>query len=353
MYCDNNHLNMLRCVATESDIPDFVKKADVSEITVHPDLPKEAFCIPSQRLYPVHNKVNTWLSSRHFVKAGHELPEPTRSITETRLKSACQMFGIEWPAPVQEKKAERSDTDFALLMEHNNKTRRYYPVFNKESAEQSIQKFGKEYTLYPPDVRILAAQNLEKKAREYGIQLDENSPVLKYTEQNVCLKTASDAINVRSAMTKGEYPSLYNSLLKKVAAAEESPGVLVEAIDAVDRVTGLARYWDTRIPDPYLSVFKKADEQKEVKHQGITVKRIDIPSCNEKTAQDTITLADRNISVDRLASMPLDWYEEILGDDIAKEIADGDSIDIESMKIILKSLPRSTQMLLVNNLPTA
>lgn len=344
-HTDDN-LQVLDRICKDEELPDFIKQADAEVLALRSELPKEAFAMPSTRLYPVHDKASTWLSSRYFMKTAQTIPEPTLSMTSQKLKEACELFQISWPEEVADEAPRLSKAAYALSETYNDEDVLRYPVDSKDNTEIGIMKFAEEYQSLPPDWRRQAALVLHEKAGEYGLAIDNNHPVQKYASQNRCASTITDAMNVRANHVGGEYASLYRELAKK--SAEENPEVIVAAIDGLDRASGISRHWDTRIQDPYLSVYKDASARPPL---DVKVEEIAIEDDTEKLAEPVIALADRNIPLSRLEPMPLEWYAEILGDDLADEISDGDDINLEKLKIVLESLPRSSQLLLVNNLP--
>lgn len=364
---NDDNLEILTKIGQEENLPDFVKQADISLLAKPSELPKEAFALESKRLYPMFDKASTWLSSRYFTKSAQKIPSPTRTAVEGKLKKACSIFGIEWPKEVAQEQVKLAESDYALVEEYNGKKIVRYPMNTKESAETSIKRFSAEHSLYPPDWRRKTAERLVEKAGEYGIKISRKDSASKYACQNKSPETIKVAMKLRSRYTTSEeFSQLYRDVIEK--AAQEDPETLVSVIDVLDRSSGLARYWDHGVPDPYLSVYKQAEEDKEEdSDKDIKVEDVEVRSDEDKGEGEnedeteeksagiggrTITLADRPVSIDQLMEMPLEWYSDLLGDDVAKEITDGDDINEEKLKMILASLPRPSQLLIVNNLPS-
>lgn len=356
---NDDDLEILNKISQEENLPDYVKQADISLMAKQSELPKEAFALESKKLYPMFDKASTWLSSRYFTKSAQRIPLPTRTAVEGKLKKACSVFGVEWPREKVKEQVKLAESDYALVEEFNGKKIVRYPVNTKESAEASIQRFSAEYSLYPPDWRRKTAEILSKKASEYGIKTNKKEPVNKYSCQTKSLEVIKTAMKLRSKYTKSEeFSQLYRDVIEK--SAQEDPETLVGAIDVLDRSSGLSRYWDHGIADPYLSVYKEAEEEKQDSAEDVKVEDVkvkcdkDKDEAGDKSAEisgRTITLADKVVPIDQLTEMPLEWYSDLLGDDVVKEIADGNDIDEEKLKMILASLPRPSQLLIVNNLP--
>lgn len=344
-HTDDN-LQVLSQICECEELPDFVKSADAETLALRSELPKEAFALTSKRLYPVHDRASTWLSSRYFIKAAASIPEPTKSVVERKLKEACELFEIAYPEEAVSKTPQISKSAYALSETRNGAEVLRYPVDTKDNTEMSMLKFAEEYKSLPPAWRRRTALVLHKKAREHGVIVYNNHPVQKYASQHKSVGAVTDAMNVRARHADSEYAGLYKGLIGK--SADEDPEVIVAAIDGIDRASGMSVHWDTRIPDPYLSVYKDAQAPPSL---DVRVENINVGPYIEKLAEPMIVIADRSIPASRLEEMPREWYAEILGDDMANEISDGDDINTEKLKLVLGSLPRTTQMLLVNNLP--
>ena len=356
---NDNDLEILQKIAQEERLPDFVKQADASLLATPSELPKEAFALESKRLYPMFDKASAWLSSRYFTKFAKEIPEPTKFVVAGKLKKACGLFGVEWPKEAKKQEMVKlAESDYAMVEKFEDRSVMKYPINTKESTERSIEQFGNEYALYPPQWRQVTAEKLLKKADEFKINIHQSSPVHKYTCRTKSTDTIKMAMSLRARYTKSpEFSKLYCDLIEK--SAQEHPDAVVDVIELLDKSSGLSRYWDNGIPDPYLSVYKKAEEKKEDTDKDLKIVAVK-GRCEEdeegdetetKHASQSIMLAERNVPLSQLTQMPLEWYGDLLGEDIANEIADGDEIDEEKLKMILASLPRPSQLLIVNNLP--
>lgn len=355
---NDNNLETLLKIAKEEPLPDFVKQSDASLLATPADLPKEAFALESKRLYPMFDKASTWLSSRYFTKFAKEIPEPTRSVVGSKLKKACELFGAEWPAAKkpEPEMVKLAESDYAMVEKFEDKSVVKYPVNTKEATERSIAQFGGECALYPPRWRQKTADTLLKKAGEFKINVHASSPVHKYTCRTKSPETIKMAMHLRASYTKShEFSTLYRGLIEK--SAHEDAGAIIDTVEFLDKSSGLARYWDNGIPDPYLSVYKRAEEEKKDADKDLKIEAVKgdcEDGCDEteaKHASQSIVLAERNVPLSQLTQMPLEWYSDLLGEDIAKEMEDGNEIDEEKLKIILTSLPRPSQLLVVNNLP--
>lgn len=56
------------------EFPEFVKEASKLTAEEASELPPAAFAMPTHRMYPVHTRADTWLSSAYFQKFGSDMP---------------------------------------------------------------------------------------------------------------------------------------------------------------------------------------------------------------------------------------------------------------------------------------
>lgn len=344
-------LETLKKISSEEAIPEFVKQAEASLFTMQSELPKEAYALESKRMYPIFDKASTWLSSRYFLKSAEQMPDLVAKMVFDKIKAACELYSVKWPESLAlENKIEKLASEcYAMNEVSGDTTVLKYPMNTKEAVEISARKFNDEHKLFPMEWRAKTARNLNVMASHFQLSLPEGCAVVKYSCENKSdeqIKTATDA---RSRLVADkEFTELYKELGEK-AASIDGP-TAVRALEVIDRASGVARYWDNGIMDPYLSVYKKA-ALVTVEDEGFSVREIAVPGpSNDKSAGESVVLADRSIPLSTLESMPLEWYSEILGEDIAKEIASGDDVDSSKLKVILSSLPRPSQLLLVSHL---
>lgn len=110
---------------------------------------------------------------------------------------------------------------------------------------------------------------IASRADALGITVDE--VIRKYGsrtfETSVFLKAAAmTRKQIWAEMENGEAPHLLDQILEKQASASITPDVFAEVLAELDVQTGIDRYWDSSIPDPWFSTFghcKLAQESDE------------------------------------------------------------------------------------------
>jgi hypothetical protein len=115
----------------------------------------------------------------------------------------------------------------------------------------------------------------------------------------------------------------YQAILDEVADSPEyirdqyTQGKLAEAIHTLDQEAGLDKFYGKKLPDPIQTVFN-------------TVKR----------AEDEVPIGqDFAINKETLGNIPLSFWEDVLGEDIAKEISVDGNVNVDTLRSILPTLP--------------
>jgi hypothetical protein len=92
---------------------------------------------------------------------------------------------------------------------------------------------------------------------------------------------------------------------------------LASAIAELDQESGVDRYYGKSIPDPIRTVFNM-----------------------DKLAAENIKIGTGMIaSKQLLSSLPLSFWEDALGPDVAQEVAPGGQVNVELLEQVLETLP--------------
>ena len=102
---------------------------------------------------------------------------------------------------------------------------------------------------------------------------------------------------------------------------------LSSAIDMLDNKFGLTKYYNKKLPDPLVTVFSTKVAMSSV---------VDMGSCT--------------MSLDKLTKLPVSFYEDVLGADVASEISKDGTIDPGLLSDVLPTLPKDMKDLLVSKI---
>ena len=141
-----------------------------------------------------------------------------------------------------------------------------YPIETSEQVKIAEDYFTKHLTDFDPADRVLAASNIEKRASELTVPVNQgwitnysrmtktSAQISPSFEYNIMLRkeAAADTVNVQGKMVKTA-AMLYNIVsLKNDGAAGE---LIVEALDEFDKTAGLINDYDRIVLDPIMTVY--------------------------------------------------------------------------------------------------
>lgn len=145
-----------------------------------------------------------------------------------------------------------------------------YPIETKEQVKTASDYFTKYLTRLDPADRVIVASRLEKRAGELGLNLDEIDWVVNYsrmTKEGACIsptfewnlgirkeamhrsgqliKTAGKQVNAEEALGK----------IAELKEAGAHGHILVQVLEEFDKAAGLQYEYDTKYPDPVMTVY--------------------------------------------------------------------------------------------------
>ena len=145
-----------------------------------------------------------------------------------------------------------------------------YPIDTIDQVKTANQYFKDNLTKFAPPLRGVAAYNLEKRAGQLGVYLNEPwiknyargfkkvakmSPSFEYdmeTRKTAC-KNGRIEIDVGGKKLKGE--DIISDMLKEAKAGRFSTSLAVAAISKFDKLAGLEVEYDRTIADPLMTVY--------------------------------------------------------------------------------------------------
>lgn len=222
----------------DSPCPDIVKTAaDTSLAQPYAEDYALAVNTPSGPLfkYPIVDAGNAVVSAIYFEKTASALPDGLRQEAATRICEALQSVGLEPTAAlVQLASAEKTASA----------PDQYEERYQEMRARQS--NVVDEFLSRAPSQR----RELALMMKTAGKQLPDD--VACYGED----AHGSDlpfACGLRVQLTSDAHRGNFDDLLK--VAYAHSPAEIIEVLAEFDLANGLTRFYDTKLPDPYRSVY--------------------------------------------------------------------------------------------------
>lgn len=260
---------------SEDVLPDIIKTASaVSDLDKH--LPDEAYAVVlldggnKLRKYACVDPGNTAMSAIYFMERGHLLPPEAQAVVAHNIVESCHAFEITPPEPI-EKIAQDLGTRYVdvtdwkpeeitppevvkhFALAESNK----YPIDTMDQVKTAQAYFHNHIREFDPRDRREFAINVSNRAKELAMSIPEEMSKFAGTEVP---DTVTDAIQMRKFLLgeEDDRRKLFDSLTEKVA--HQSPDTVAETLRLLDEECGLDKYWDSRIPDPYSTVFVKTAE---------------------------------------------------------------------------------------------
>lgn len=251
------------------------------------------------RKFPVNDPGNAWLSAQYFSQTHKKLAFPARYIAASHIKEACDAYSVPTSKAVdayaaqaedvpgnmfvegsearwmQEKLAQHElmskqataaefdarvnlpDENFALVYENEDgETIRKYAMPDVQRVEKAAAYFEKYAMQFQPGRRHQFASSVKNRANELGVDLSNYNAIHKWAGDNWNRSVIAHIEQRRSLLPRNEDAQ---DVLSKLAASigETSPSDMAQALSTFDKATGLTRYYDRDLADPYASTMSK------------------------------------------------------------------------------------------------
>jgi len=280
------------------------------------NLPDEAFAWPGQRRFPIHNAEHTALSMG-YSKVAQKLPS---DVAET-MEKAASLHGVDTEAfeePVAIEKVASDDGHYLIP------DKRRFKIASKEDVPVAERIIHEKYSSLSVGDRTIACMQLVKVAEEYGEELHPST--IKLAGLTITsTRTMRDWIEARkeaslrlgSAMAQA-FETLANQF-QDVEPFIHNRGdqmKLASALQRMDEAAGLTQFYGRKLLDPIETVFNT-------------------PHRSDNFVKVGSALQNKAL----LASLPLSFWEDALGPEIAAEIAPNGQVDITMLEQILPTLP--------------
>ncbi len=276
---DDSDGDLVKQAAYEGVLPDWVRTAHA---------PTSAHVIPDSlyayvdsdvegrpiRKYALDSRAATWLSGAYFLKHAHVLPARVQQTVAHKIKLASLAYQVDVPnllvkvasgetvlepervsglGPVTPEK-------FAFYRQHEDgRVEARFPIFNGEHVKLACDYFVDNHRFMEPSLRREMAQKIVERA---GTLVKEASIKDSFEIPDLVARYAGEAVSemlpfgFKARMERLEPNS------EKYAAFDllwENRGSftltkMAQALENLDRNCGFDRLWDSKIPDPWVTV---------------------------------------------------------------------------------------------------
>ena len=299
------------CTADEN-APAYIKSASFPEVA--PPVSRHSFYADSvARELPCNNREETWASARYFAKHASDYGTMQADV-EYNLQKAAQMFGIaEDVAKILTHSAEvktASDADYGWVRDGERK----YPMFDAEGVKLAAEYFEDNKFKYPFTMRNEIAKNILRKAAEFHVTVPDG-----------VRKTAGHGIArpdnvVNELLIRAE---LCHDVDTGIALAKMAEHIAVGGVETLDgsteKIAELVE--DTDIIENWRGRYGKDLMAPEDFLFDMDIKQA------EALLNDTIAIGGDALSLAKLAELPDELFDGVLGEGFAESVKEAGSID--------------------------
>jgi len=306
----------------DPQVQELIKEAEL-DYAKSESLPSASFAWPEMRKFAIHTPEHTALS---MIYAHDETLPP---YVQDNLEKAAQCYELDIHA--QEKVAEQvaEDPDDYMVPQY-----RVGKISEKGHVKEASLFFSNNYKKMDIHTRAHAAATLVKKAHQHDCRI---SPTFYkhagLTQTNP--QVLGEWLETRAHISKDEtvkkgFDKLAEHVLDRTKfnyASREDMLKIADTIHTLDKKADLTGKYDITLPDPLLTVFN-----------------------TNKTAEEKISLAGKDVPISSLLAVDAATYGDILGEDILPDISKDGHLNEDELVSVLSSLPADLQSLLVTTL---
>jgi hypothetical protein len=274
------------------------------------------------RKFPVNDPGNAWLSSQYFQHTHEKLAFPARFIAAKHIKQACDAYGVPSSPRVDayasrvdseelggnvfsegsesgwmlrkmasrefmDKQASASEADalinlpdghFALVVHTGDgSTIRKYAMPDSEHVKTAAEYFDKYAMQLAPEHRHTFAVSVRNRAEELGVQLQSGSMIEKWASQSWNRHVDAHLEQRKSLLPRNPGArEILDKLAAAIADGETTPEDAAKALSTFDEATGLTKYYDRGVTDPYASTMQKTATAWSAEVDGSTITSEDL-----------------------------------------------------------------------------
>jgi len=346
---DNSHVILYK-IAKSMDfkIPPYVESGVPLEKEAAARTETALFADEKNRMFPITDRANTWLSGAYFAKTASDHYQPSEyKAVALRILKAAELYGIS--KDVQEVMGKIASESISYAKEQSEKTAASvdlcygepetegFPMFTKEQTKLACDYFEKNAYAYDWRRRASIAKNILRKAAEYGIR--PNETVRKEAGAGFPRRDflAENLMTRETELDRRGLHKLASDMRKTIkviceADPEDLMGQLEslrEMISGADELGGLDEDYGRRFNPPADFLFDISDDAaKEFK-------------------DDAIDLDGQMLSAKALADLPRKLFERVMSSkDVDGMTEDGKLSPSKISITIIKMTPRDKRNLL-------
>lgn len=253
MLLDHTHdqLGRYRVGAISDAMPDFVKTAE-DKISVE-DLTKLAdgcfaYSDGVNRYFPIHTPEHTWLSHAYFEKFAHTLDEQVAKEISDKIVDAYKAFELP----------ENNIVKIAATEDE---------IDHLHALSIELNKFIDDYKKLSIEERRIKAKDILHKAHALGKEKALHDTVYRYSGDHL-KRDHPHAFAKRMQYFNAKAPERHTLLKMQEEAPNHIPELVAKALAVFDRKTGLHKFYDSELDDPYVGLLSPYESEEPLEFDG-------------------------------------------------------------------------------------
>lgn len=251
-----------------NDLPSFVKTASTNSS----DSNDHALVILENgspvNKFNISDAGNTWLSSLYYSVNRDKLPPEAQKIASTMIKAASEAYDIPVTQTLLNDSVRYEDldsnvidlTDASLEVEVISEKGNFalgdkYPINNPGQVKMAQEYFSNNLKRFNPRLRREYAVKVAHVANDFGVTITEE--IASYSGDAFSPDLEDHLASRYSILKRDNISDDALHGLMKIASliGEVHPDDFADTLNEFDNITGLNRYWDIDISDPWYSTF--------------------------------------------------------------------------------------------------
>jgi len=249
-HIQDKNLSDLNHVLNVFEFPAFAKEASVANTDAVAHLSAEMFADPRRRLYPIHTKADTWLSTAYFYKNASQYSEGDKVKVAERLVDAARFWKLEntFKNITTPPELEKTATEHSVLtveFRQNGTVEAQVHIRNQQDLEKVAAELIQDRHRFPYEMRRdVARQLLAAGTFADDYVRDHLEKTAGYVRTDV--QSLKDAVRHREALYKRAYrqvPSL-DELHAICKEAEEKAEAGLVQDTFLEKIAGILDNYD-------------------------------------------------------------------------------------------------------------
>jgi hypothetical protein len=295
-------------------VPAFYKEADLTSFR-----PASCYADTYNQEYPIDSPANAVISKAYATKTAG-VPRHV----EQRIDKALDIFGVPTPRPLTVKSAGPKEENVIYLLPEHKK----YPIKTAADIPEADRTINRVHRRLSTKSLAQASSVLVKVAAANGREVSDN--IMRWAGLKMCdVEKTADWLDARGSVSNRD---VFSKLAEKIRG-REGPKTrrdlvkLASAIGDLDSKFNLEKFYGRTLPNPLDTVFS-----------------------SKEAMANTVDLGSKQVNIGKLMSLPVDFYSDVLGEDIAEEISTDGELDKEKLLTILPTLPSDMKHLLCSKM---